>query len=388
MTNDDVTQYLNDIASAMQTVVDQEDTWLNANASQYTPDQLNAMSDDISQTREFLGDVPALILNVALQADQDALKNIAQGTSDLKTSLASIEGVERSFQFVGIFVPAGLKAFTSLTKGDIVDAAQAISDGITSWNKVTAPAAPPAGGGGGLAAQAGGGAGPPPVGGAPPSMRAAVFVRTASAFGFGHVGWAFDVSTVATDCGAVEDPLGMPSCDPARMGFWQETVPDPIVPMTARTYNDLKVLNIVNADPAAALSTALWVAQQTYTVIGRNCMDDVYDVLRSFGVQNLPPPVWNWAPDEFFNRVTAPSSPVAGYQWRPFVPAQSQFLASVSTMGGAVITAKAPAWRQVGTPEWHGLQADLAAASGVLHLQSAAARARIVPFAPLPRATP
>lgn len=200
-------------------------------------------------------------------------------------------------------------------------------------------------------------------------------VRTSLAAKGGHVGWAFDFSADLTDCGGVEDPRGLPSCDPAEMGFWTQSSATPVSVMAshAPVYDALKYVDVAYGDPRGAYATVLWVAQQPYTLFGRNCMDDVYDVLRSYGMPNLPPPVLHWFPNNWFAALGGKSETMT-FLWRPERPAPSAQLLEELTLSGtaevmetahAEITPSAPRWRVPGTPEWHYLQAQMAATSGI-----------------------
>lgn len=133
-------------------------------------------------------------------------------------------------------------------------------------------------------------------------MRSAAFVRYGGADGMGHVGWAFDLSQSEVNAGAVENPLGTPTCDPATMGYWDDSSSTPMASMQQRAYNDLKFVALPKseAEAEAAYRTAKWVGLQPYCAFGRNCLDDTYDVLRSYGVPNLPLPSRDLMPDKWF----------------------------------------------------------------------------------------
>ncbi|MCL5258790.1 MAG: hypothetical protein M1314_03500 [Firmicutes bacterium] len=192
-------------------------------------------------------------------------------------------------------------------------------------------------------------------------MRAAAFVRYGGASGAGHVGWAFDYSIAEVDCGAVENPNGSFSADPADMGYWSHIGSDPMPPMRERGYDDLKYLDLLSGDVVKAYATVKWIATQPYTLFGRNCMDDVYDVLRSYGVPNLPAPSQDWLPNEWFVRFGGQIAPVASYLWQK--PAESRLARAIDVLTAKVHKAAAPTWRQPGHPDWHDLQRQLAAVS-------------------------
>lgn len=193
------------------------------------------------------------------------------------------------------------------------------------------------------------------------TMRAAVFVRYEGAQGAGHIGWGFDYSVAEVDCGAVENPSGKFSCNPADMGYWNKISGNPIPFMVTLSYDDLKYIELISGDVAKAYATVKWIATQPYALFGRNCMDDVYDVLRSYGVPNLPAPSQNWLPNEWFLQFAGVISPIASYVWQK--PAASKLRQTIDLLKAKVHQAEAPTWRQPGHPDWHDLQSQLARAS-------------------------
>lgn len=204
-------------------------------------------------------------------------------------------------------------------------------------------------------------------------MRAAAFVRYSGAMGAGHVGWSFDFDADNINGGSVENPGGSPSCDPSDMGYWDVFCYDPIPEMAERHYDALKYIDITGGDPAAAYQTALWIAQQPYSVVGRNCLDDVYDVLRAYGVKDMPPPSHDWLPNEWFSLWTqATFSVLSAFEWRPVGAASLAFLPKKDEVVPQLL-ASVPAWRQPGTIEWHGLQSELAAVSATASVRQHAA---------------
>ena len=195
-------------------------------------------------------------------------------------------------------------------------------------------------------------------------MRAAAFVRYSGAMGAGHVGWGFDFDLTNVDCGSVENPQGTPSSNPATMGFWDIDSTDPVPLMLGRDYNDAKYVDLPQADPSIAYETVLWVSQQPYSVIGRNCLDDVYDVLRAYGVPNLPPPSHDWLPTEWFWMYTdSRFTHLTSFVWATPPQTKSQLQLTPRSMVVGTLSPSAPKWRIPGTQEWHDLQTQLAAAS-------------------------
>lgn len=198
-------------------------------------------------------------------------------------------------------------------------------------------------------------------------MRAAAVVRYEGANGAGHVGWGFDSDLGQVNCGSVENPSGKPSCSVDRMGYWDAVVANPIPEFTQRNYVDIKFVDLSTVDVNRAIETAKWVAEQPYSVIGRNCLDDVYDVLRAYGVLDLPPPSHDWLPNEWFGMWpgNGASARLASFAWPPQHPDYTEETATFfkSIVRPLTTRAKEPAWRTPGTPEWHDLQEKLAAVS-------------------------
>ena len=133
--------------------------------------------------------------------------------------------------------------------------------------------------------------------------RAIIFVRRGAAYGIGHVGWAFAEDNDVFSAGAVENHGGGLHTSPKEMGFWARRTRDPITPMRARHYDEFKVIDLAQADPMGAKRVVAWVHQHAYEAFGRNCKDDAYDVLRAYGIQNLPVPAHHWEPNHWFNQV-------------------------------------------------------------------------------------
>ena len=146
-------------------------------------------------------------------------------------------------------------------------------------------------------------------------MRAAVFVRYHSGDGFGHVGWAFDASPGLADAGSVENHSGHLFTPASRMGFWNGIFRDPVAEMRARGYDDLKWIEVPHANPQLARRTVLWIKDEAYKALHRNCEDDVYDILRAYGVENLAFPSIVWFPKSWFGRFQGTLAHASEYEW-------------------------------------------------------------------------
>lgn len=179
-------------------------------------------------------------------------------------------------------------------------------------------------------------------------MRAAVFIRYYSGDGFGHVGWAFDTGDGMVNAGSVENHSGSWFTPASRMGFWDGGFSDPVTPMIEHGYNDLKWIDVPDADAARAYATVLWIKHEAYKALHRNCEDDVYDVLRAFGVQDLALPSIVWFPNSWFKRFRGTLEHLAEYQWPQArgsgVPAD--------------VEPWQPTWRRPLHPDFHALKFD------------------------------
>jgi len=181
-------------------------------------------------------------------------------------------------------------------------------------------------------------------------MRAGAFVRRSGAYGLGHVGWSFEYADGSYCDGSVENPGGTPVSPPGETGFWSQRVVDPDVPMQLRVYDAFKMIEVATADSDLADKTVAWIATQPYIVITRNCMDDTYDVLRSYGISGLPLPMLEITPNRWFDQLAATAQPVTAQALRDLGLLPSSRIAT--SRAATPAAPEAPAWRTPGTPEW------------------------------------
>lgn len=134
------------------------------------------------------------------------------------------------------------------------------------------------------------------------------------------------------------------------MGYWNGCFEEPIAQMRQRAYDDLKWVEVLDADPLLAYRTALWIEHEAYKAVHRNCEDDVYDVLRAYGVQCLPLPSLLWFPKSWFKRFNGTLENLQSFVWRP--AAQSRVSA-----GYANAKPWQPTWRRPWHPHFHDLKA-------------------------------
>jgi len=198
--------------------------------------------------------------------------------------------------------------------------------------------------------------------------RAFIFVRRSGAYGIGHVGWAFTEENDIFTAGSVENHGGGLRTLPSEMDFWMLRTRDPIAPMRDRHYDEFKVIDLEQADPIGAKRVIFWVKQQVYATFGRNCMDDVYDVLRVYGVQQLPVPAQHWEPNHWFDQVQGAHYRIDDAGVAPEDDKMKPVMSSTVEPGlvrlegspDAEETPAAPTWRTPETEEAYTFQATLA----------------------------
>jgi hypothetical protein len=176
-------------------------------------------------------------------------------------------------------------------------------------------------------------------------VRAAVFVRYHSGDELGHVAWAFEVGPGQVNVGSVENHTGHFLSPSQGDGFWTLTTTDPVLPMRRREYDDVKYIDVPLADPIRAYRVVLWIQLQGYKATFRNCEDDAYDVLRTFGAEKLPPPALHWLPNRWFSLFRGTKVPISEFMWKAANPSEAQSPVDVSSL-----TALRPPWRH---PLWY-----------------------------------
>lgn len=201
------------------------------------------------------------------------------------------------------------------------------------------------------------------------SPVAIAFVRRTGADGIGHVGWAFTDDDDIFSVGSVENPHHTLRTRPQQMGFWVLRTRDPVAPMQARGYTELKVINLRLGDPVYAWQVVTWHRRKPYDIIGRNCMDVTYDVLRAFGVADLPVPAHHWEPNHWFDHLhgrhySIDRDEIVLLPKHSHISPTATRLAQNTRRSFALrgIASAIPAWRRANTWEWIRLHADLAVA--------------------------
>ena len=150
-------------------------------------------------------------------------------------------------------------------------------------------------------------------------MRAIVYVRSSTpriGFAeFGHVGWGFETQPRKFNIGSVENTKGGPVNVPAhKKDFWcintmKPHFPfgvgpkDPVKKIRYPGYDMFKEIEVPEPNVKAALAKVREVSREPYNLIGGNCMDATYKILKAYGAP-LPRPSDNWEPIKFFKKIS------------------------------------------------------------------------------------
>lgn len=131
----------------------------------------------------------------------------------------------------------------------------------------------------------------------------------------GHVAWGFEYPNGEWLIGAVEGPEWKGGLN----GFWAVKKPNLRSVLTyfahmktqGAEYNCYKLLTVTPETPVNfryADQMVRWVSEQKYELLGRNCMNSAYDILRAlcngkYNFTDLPYPNTNSIPNGWFNAI-------------------------------------------------------------------------------------
>lgn len=123
----------------------------------------------------------------------------------------------------------------------------------------------------------------------------------------GHVAWGFavqgqqDLDAVA---GATENYKGIADIPPGGdTGFWWTKFPadrEMFQEMSRRNYDGYKVATVRDFNADAALSIARDTAGRGYNWFNNNCLNHVWDILKAYGVDDLPLTQFHPSPNDWF----------------------------------------------------------------------------------------
>jgi len=151
-------------------------------------------------------------------------------------------------------------------------------------------------------------------------MRAVVFINYSIApFNVGHVGWGFEAQP-GHFCYGAKEALGMQEVAlpgyPNGVFVAQGSEPEMLAAMKTGNhpangffYNDYRYVEVASFNVDAATELARQCPHWGYTVVGNNCMDDVYRILKAYanGDGNiLPRPRAHRRPVDFFRAIPSP----------------------------------------------------------------------------------
>jgi hypothetical protein len=204
------------------------------------------------------------------------------------------------------------------------------------------------------------------------TRRAIVFVRHSGAAGLGHISWAFEWRNGWFNVGGVENRNYHAIAPPEQADFWTAHTTDPIATMQkfGRGYDEYKIFYVTQPRPKAAWRTIVWLSRIVYTLIRHNCVDATYDVLRTYGVANLPDPAMQYAPNDWYDSLPGPSYAIA---LNPTIPLHIQAKHKLTTTETLLtipehVIGTPPPWREQGVRGlaeialvWHRMVSDVRA---------------------------
>jgi uncharacterized membrane protein HdeD (DUF308 family) len=153
-------------------------------------------------------------------------------------------------------------------------------------------------------------------------LRAVVVVRRNGAMGMGHVGWAFEWATGWFNAGSVENRLGGAYEPPGKTDFWSVHTQTPLASLYefGPTYDEFKVFNVPTPRPHDAWKIVVWVSRLHYAVQRRNCADAAYDILHTFGVDNILSTTQKVFPNEWYDSLPGESYRIDDHTEIPLRP--------------------------------------------------------------------
>ena len=153
-----------------------------------------------------------------------------------------------------------------------------------------------------------------------PTMRAAVFINWGMPMGMGHVGWGFEKVPGQFYFGAVEvtDSL-IKGKGLGQNKLFNSYKPERDMLKAMKTgqhggsgfiYHEYKYINVKNPDLAAPIKLIQATQKAGYGLIGNNCMDAVFNVIKAYANGDdkiLPWPMTHWSPRSFYSDIPTKS---------------------------------------------------------------------------------
>jgi hypothetical protein len=180
-------------------------------------------------------------------------------------------------------------------------------------------------------------------------------VRRNGAMGMGHVGWAFEWPTGWFNAGSVENRLGGAYEPPGKTDFWSVHTQKPLASLYeyGPTYDEFKVFDVPHPHPHEAWKTVVWISRQPYAVQRRNCADAAYDVLHTFGVDNILDTAQKVFPNEWYDSLPGASHTISQETDIPLRPDKAARIQRLWTHLIQLtiperVAGEAPPWREGG----------------------------------------
>jgi uncharacterized membrane protein HdeD (DUF308 family) len=197
-------------------------------------------------------------------------------------------------------------------------------------------------------------------------LRAMVVVRRNGAMGMGHVGWAFEWPTGWFNAGSVENRLGGAYEPPGKTDWWSVHTQTPLESLYefGPTYDEFKVFSVPKPHSKEAWKTVVWISRLYYAVQRRNCADAAYDVIRTFGVDNILDTSQKVFPNEWYDSLPGTSYKIneqADIPLRPDKVARLERLPThlIHLTIPERVAGKAPPWREGGGRAFYELHERL-----------------------------
>ena len=137
------------------------------------------------------------------------------------------------------------------------------------------------------------------------SGTAIIAIRTNSPPIVGHIGVGYQNSNGNYLCGAVEGKDYQPIITPGYdNGAWIKACQDIEEVKSAfrsRGYNSIKVISVDSPNPENAGSVIQYFVNRGYDLANNNCLTATDEVLRAYGVRDLPNPT---TPNSYYNQIS------------------------------------------------------------------------------------
>lgn len=150
-------------------------------------------------------------------------------------------------------------------------------------------------------------------------MRAVVFINYEEVpGGAGHVGWGFETQP-GTFCYGAKEAVGTIAVISGQYnGVFIEEGSEQQMLNAMKTgnhggnrfpYDAYKYVEVAHPNPQEGLNLAHQSPNWGYALVGNNCMDDVFRIIKAYASNDdnvLPWPATHWLPVQFFDAIPTP----------------------------------------------------------------------------------